>query len=54
MTTFEDQELDKVEQGIINNMNRCLKTSAYANRFYTEYAQNPKVKIENLMLEQKK
>lgn len=54
MTTFENQELDSIEKGIVNNMNRCLKTAAYAYRFYSEYSQNPMVKIENYMLEQKK
>ena len=52
--TFENQELDKIEQGIIHNMSRCLKTSAYAHKFYTEYAQNPKLKIQNFMHEQKR
>ena len=35
-------------------MSNCLKTSWYKYRFYKEYWENPKLKIQNTILEQMK
>jgi len=50
---FDNEGLSISEKSILKNVGTCLKNSFNAFRFYKEYAINPKLKIQNLMVEQK-
>lgn len=54
LATLENLEADKIDKNIAESLGRSLKTAAYAYKFFEEYAQNPKIKIQNYMIEQKR
>lgn len=51
---FENEGLSVTEKAILKNTGKLLRNSIYAYRFYKEYAENPKLKIQNIILEQKR
>ncbi|CAI2365243.1 unnamed protein product [Moneuplotes crassus] len=51
---FDKDCLNQEEKSFLSKVGTNLRNKAYAYRFFTEYAENPKLKIQNIILEQKK
>ena len=51
---FENEYLTLEEKSIMASIGNTLRSSAFAYKFFKEYAENPKLKIQNTILEQKK
>eukprot|EP00343_Euplotes_focardii_P003700 CAMPEP_0205817442 /NCGR_PEP_ID=MMETSP0205-20121125/24345_1 /ASSEMBLY_ACC=CAM_ASM_000278 /TAXON_ID=36767 /ORGANISM="Euplotes focardii, Strain TN1" /LENGTH=187 /DNA_ID=CAMNT_0053108023 /DNA_START=549 /DNA_END=1109 /DNA_ORIENTATION=- len=54
LSPFDNENLTLEEKSILGNIGNTLRSSAFAYTFFKDYAENPKLKIQNTILEQKK
>lgn len=52
--SFENESLSVTEKSLLKTTPSHLKNLSYAYQFFKDYSENPKLKIQNTILEQKK